>query len=110
MKNQPIIKRRYGRNSIAIFCDEKVTNDGEIKANFSCSIQRSYKDKNNEWKESTLNCFIEDLLPLSSLLEQGYIDFQKYLEDKSSNKLTKKAYEPAKAQAAQEPLDDDIPF
>ena len=77
MKNQPIIKRRYGRNSIAIFCDEKVTNDGEIKANFSCSIQRSYKDKNNEWKESTLNCIIEDLLPLSSLLEQGYIDFQK---------------------------------
>ena len=110
MANQPIIKKRYGRNSIAIFRDEKVTDSGEIRTSFSCSVQRSYKDKNGEWKETTLNCFVEDLLPLSTMLEQSYIDLQKFLEDKSSNKATQKAYEPAKAMAAQDALDDDIPF
>lgn len=110
MANQPIIKKRFGRNSVAIFCDEKVTNDGQMRTSFSCSVQRSYKDKNNEWKESTLNCFIEDLLVLSCLLENSYIAFQNYLEDKSSNKASQKAYEETKAQAAQNALDDDIPF
>ena len=67
MANQPIIKKRDKATSIAIFRDEYTNAQGEIKNRFSVSIQRSYKDKSGEWKQTSLNCFLEDLLPISTL-------------------------------------------
>lgn len=102
MDNQPVIKTRDKSNSVAIFQSEYTTAQGEIKKRFSVSIQRSYKDKNGEWKQTSLNCFIEDLLPLSSLLRNTYIQFNKYLNKIRDNK--------GNAQQSSEDFDDDIPF
>ena len=90
MANQPIIKKRYGRNSIAIFRDEKVTDSGEIRTSCSCSVQRSYKDKNGEWKETTLNCFVEDLLPLSTMLGKAILICKSFLKTSLLIKQLKK--------------------
>lgn len=102
MANQPIIKNRDRNHSVAIFKDEYTTNNGEIRTRFSVAVQRSYKDKNGEWKQSVLNCFVEDLLPLSSLLENTYIQLNHYI-----NKQRDKNQVPAQNNAD---FDDDIPF
>lgn len=103
MANQPIIKKRDKSNSIAIFRDEYTSAQGEIKTRFSVSIQRSYKDKSGEWKQSALNCFIDDLLPLATLCESSYIAFNNYIE---KNRTSKEA----EASGQNYDADDDIPF
>ncbi len=105
MANQPIIKKRDKATSIAIFRDEYTNAQGEIKNRFSVSIQRSYKDKSGEWKQTSLNCFLEDLLPISTLCENAYIEFNKYIEGKREAK--------EKATVSSQSIndfDDDIPF
>lgn len=81
MANTPIIKKRDGCNSVAIFKQEYTNKHGEVKPRYSVAVQHSYTDKNKEWQESSLSCHSEDLLAFSSLLEQAYIDLTKYIED-----------------------------
>lgn len=111
MGNQPIIKKRDHSNSVAIFKDEYTTAQGEARTRHSVAIQRSYKDKNGEWKQTALNCFIEDLLPLSSLLESAYMDFNNLLEKSRNNKTPEQSSTSGRASAPKnDDYDDDIPF
>ena len=112
MANAPILKKRDRSHSVAIFKDEYTTNQGEIRNRFSVAVQRSYKDKNGEWKQTALNCFIEDLLPLALLLQETYSAFNRYLE---SNRPQKTPADPNKdfqtyKQTNTDVFDDDIPF
>lgn len=102
MANQPIVKNRDRNHSVSIFKDEYTTNNGEIRTRYSVAVQRSYKDKNGEWKQSVLNCFVEDLLPLSSLLENTYIQLNRYI-----NNIRDKNQAPNQNTGCS---DDDIPF
>lgn len=110
MKNQPIIKKRDKGNSVAIFKDKYTTSQGEVRSRFSCSVQRSYKDKKGEWQQSAINCFIEDLLPLSCLLENCYIAFNKYLENGRKTGNDYSSLPSNSGMADDTNYDDDIPF
>lgn len=115
MANTPIIKKRDHSHSVAVFKDEYTTSQGEIRTRFSIAVQRSYKDKNGEWKQTALNCFIEDLLPLAILLQETYSAFNHYLESNRQKTAGKPAADPFKDLPAgkttnTDVFDDDIPF
>lgn len=115
MANQPIIKKHDRGLSIAVFKDEYTTSQGEIRTRFSIAVQRSYKDKNGEWKQNALNCFIEDLPPLVLLLQEAYFAFNHYLESNRQKTAAKPAEDPFKDLPAgkttnTDVFDDDIPF
>lgn len=95
---KPIIQKRDRTNSVSIFEDQYVNSNGEAKKRYSVAIQRSYKDKDGNWKNLSLSCFIEDLLPLASLMENAYIAHVDYMNRSKNN------------QSSQSSVDDDIPF
>ena len=103
--NFPIFKNRYRNISIAVFKEESADRNGELRTSFSCSLQRSYKDKDGKWQQSTLSCFLEDLLPISSLAENMFQEINKHL-----NELTAKDKNYSSAPQGSSNLDADIPF
>lgn len=108
MSNLPILQKRDRNLSISIF-SENITdrNTGEIRTRFSFAIQRSYKDKNGEWKNQTINTYSDEMLPLANLITQTYNMLNNYIQSQKSKKSQSKTSEAAQGWA---PEDDDIPF
>lgn len=108
MSNLPILQKRDRNLSISIF-SESVTdrNTGEIRTRFSFAIQRSYKDKNGEWKNQTINTYSDEMLPFANLITQSYNTLNDYIGKQRSSK--QKAASAARS-AGSYPEDDDIPF
>lgn len=108
MSNLPILQKRDRNLSISIF-SENITDrsTGEIRTRFSFAIQRSYKDKNGEWKNQTINTYSDEMLPFANLITQSY----NMLNDYIGKQKTKQSKQTATAQTAGSyPEDDDIPF
>lgn len=59
----PFLNTRAGAISVSFFKKEK---DGKEYA--SCCIQRSYKDKNGEWKREQINLFLMTCRPLQAFV------------------------------------------
>ena len=107
MSNLPILQKRDRNLSISIF-SENITdrNSGEIRTRFSFAIQRSYKDKNGEWKNQTINTYSDEMLPFANLITQSY----NMLNDYNRTQKTKQSKQTAAAQTAGSYPEDDIPF
>lgn len=108
MSNLPILQKRDRNLSISVF-SENITdrNSGEIRTRFSFAIQRSYKDKNGEWKNQTINTYPDEMLPFANLITQSYNALTNYISQQKAKKSQPAAKEPASGWA---PEDDDIPF
>lgn len=108
MSNLPILQKRDRNLSISIF-SENITDrsTGEIRTRFSFAIQRSYKDKNGEWKNQTINTYSDEMLPFANLITQSYNMLNDYIGKQRSSK--QKAASAAQS-ARSYPEDDDIPF
>lgn len=72
---KPFISTRDKGLSISFFGKEK---DGKEFA--TCCVQRSYLDKNNEWKRESINMFPDDLPKLASLCLGIHYDYLKEQE------------------------------
>lgn len=69
--NKPYYTARDRGLSVSFFKHE---NDG--KTYFGVSLQRSYKPKDGtDWKRDKVNLFLEELLPLSALIQRAYGGF-----------------------------------
>lgn len=108
MSNLPILQKRDRNLSISIF-SENITdrNTGEIRTRFSFAIQRSYKDKNGEWKNQTINTYSDEMLPFANLITQSYNMLNNYISQQKQKNYSSKTSKPAQGWAAE---DDDIPF
>lgn len=108
MSNLPILQKRDRNLSISIF-SENITdrNTGEIRTRFSFAIQRSYKDKNGEWKNQTINTYSDEMLPFANLITQTYNMLNNYIQSQKSKKSQPTTSEVSQSWA---PEDDDIPF
>ena len=108
MSNLPILQKRDRNLSISVF-SENVTdrNTGEIRTRFSFAIQRSYKDKNGEWKNQTINTYPDEMLPFANLVAQSYNMLNDYIGEQKTRQSKPNA---AAKQAGNYPEDDDIPF
>ena len=69
-KNKPVKKFRAG-NCTATVWKNKITVDGKDIETHSVNIEKSYKDKNDEWK--TTSSFNKNEMPKAILvMEQAY--------------------------------------
>ena len=72
-KQQPIIKRKDGQLSFAVF----KFNTEDNKVHYSIQVQRSYKKKGSEeWIQENISMFPDDLLKLSNLATTTYTDIR----------------------------------
>lgn len=104
MTNQPVLNKRDRGFSVAFFTEDYANPaNGEIRTRFSCALQRSYKDKNGQWQQKTIDLFPEELLILANLATESYNLLNDYLNrNRSAGRQT--------APSNDAPIDDDIPF
>lgn len=70
-ENAPVKKFRAGAIEVNVWKNEIKNEKGDSYDKFSVSMQRSYKDKNDEWQK-TGNMNTNDLPKLIVLLQQAF--------------------------------------
>lgn len=70
--NSPVFKRQVGLMQIAAFENTHEV-DGEERTFLNFSIERSYKDKNEEWQKSRLQLSGRDVGMAIALLQAGQL-------------------------------------
>lgn len=100
MANTPIIKKRSGAFSVAVFEETKQGKTGEYVSR-SVVLQKSYKDQNDQWQRQTINLFDNNVADVALLLQATAMELMATPTEK-----------PAQAEKAAEepPVDDSIPF
>lgn len=103
MANTPIIKKRSGAFSVAVFEETKQGKSGDSYISRSVVLQKSYKDQNDQWQRQTINMFDNNVADVALLLQATAIELM------SANPVP--AEKPAQAEAPKAPeLDTDLPF
>lgn len=69
--NQPETKFKAGAISATVWTNESVNAKGEVASYSTITIQRSYKDRNNEWKQ-TNSLRVTDLPKAALVLNKAY--------------------------------------
>ena len=100
MANTPIIKKRSGAFSVAVFEETKQGKSGESFTSHSVVLQKSYRDQNNEWQRQTINMFDNNVADVALLLQATAMELMSVPTEK-----------PAQAKAVEpETTTDEIPF
>lgn len=101
MANTPIIKKRSGSFSVAVFEETKQSKNGDSYISHSVVLQKSYKAQNGEWQRQTINLFENNVAEVALLLQATAIEL-----------MGAKRAEPAQAEEPKQDVqvDDSIPF
>ena len=117
MPNTPIITRRDRKLSASVFSHSGTDAQGNPQEQISISLQRSYKDKKDEWQRQAINLYDTELLSFALLCEETYRAIRDYAAAK--RKEASGNYYPSQALDSSEyddaaPVDigngDSIPF
>jgi hypothetical protein len=110
-KKTPIIKiRGDGGFSVAVFADMKKRSDETEYVSYSAVLQKSWKDKNDQWQQQSVSMF-DNNLPNVALLLQKVASAIMDLRNNAQPPATQQqpAVEKTNAQAIDE-LSDSVPF
>lgn len=99
MANTPIIKKRSGAFSVAVFEETKQGKTGEYISR-SVVLQKSYKDQNDQWQRQTINLFDNNVADVALLLQATAMELMSAPAEKPAQTETPKTPE----------LDSDLPF
>ena len=102
MANTPIIKKRSGAFSVAVFEETKQGKTGEYISR-SVVLQKSYKDQNDQWQRQTINLFDNNVADVALLLQATAMELMATPTEKPAQ--AEKTSEPAEESTA-----DEIPF
>lgn len=69
--SEPIYRIKNGVQSVAVFANTYTNKDGKQDTFHSLTIQRSYKDKNGEWRQQTISETPERAYVLAALIQQA---------------------------------------
>lgn len=100
MANTPIIKKRSGAFSVAVFEETKQGKTGEYISR-SVVLQKSYKDQNDQWQRQTINLFDNNVADVALLLQATAMELMATPTEKPAQ-AEKPAEEPS--------VDSEIPF
>lgn len=70
-KKLPIVKLKDGAFELASW-ENKYVKDGDEKTFTSLTLQRTWKDKEEQWHKEVIKLNLEDCLKISLLLQEGY--------------------------------------
>ena len=101
MANTPIIKKRSGSFSVAVFEETKQSKSGESYISHSVVLQKSYKDPEGGWNRQTINLFENNVAEVALLLHATAMEL-----------MGAKRAEPAQAEEPKQEIDDvdSLPF
>ena len=68
---QPIYKARLGAMQIALWDNEHVTNDGEVQIFHNGTLERNFKNTNNEWQKTVIQLRAGDFGDAIALMQQA---------------------------------------
>ena len=102
MSNTPIIKKRSGSFSVAVFEETKQSKSGDSYISHNVVLQKSYKDQNGEWQRQTINLFENNVAEVALLLQAVGMEL---MNTKPAESVAKE--EPVQAPAEPE---DSLPF
>ena len=102
MANTPVIKKRSGAFSVAVFEETKQGKSGESFTSHSVVLQKSYRDQNNEWQRQTINMFDNNVADVALLLQATAMELM--------NAKSAPAERNERATVTPEPIDSDLPF
>lgn len=74
MSNTPMLKKRAGAFSVAVFEETKQDKNGNDYQSRSVVLQKSYKNQNGEWQRQTINMFDNNVAEVALLLQATYMD------------------------------------
>ena len=100
MANTPIIKKRSGAFSVAVFEETKQGKSGEYISH-SVVLQKSYKDQNDQWQRQTINLFDNNVADVALLLQATAMELMATPTEKPAQ-AEKPVEEPS--------VDSEIPF
>lgn len=115
MANLPVIKKRNGAFSVAIFAENKSRADGSEYVSYGAVLQKSYRDpQTQDWKQQSINMFENNVMDVALLLQAAAMAL---VELKNPVAKDQTAAQPA-AQPATQPAEvhsvadipDDCPF
>lgn len=104
MANTPIIKKRSGAFSVAVFEETKQSKSGDSYISHSIVLQKSYKDQNGAWQRQTINMFDNNAPEVALLLQTAWADM---IAGKGEPMPTDYKDEPADKESE---IDDNLPF
>lgn len=112
--NQPIIKKRNGSFSVAIFAENKQSQSGVEYISYSAVLQKSYKDpQTQEWKQQSINMFENNMAEVALLLQataMALVDMKNPVQQPAAAPATAQAAQPAAQQPDLSSVADDCPF
>ena len=74
MGNQPTYKQKAGAMSIAVFENEGKTKDGKPYVFKTVNLQKSYKDKKDEWQNVSISLRVDDISRAKMLLDMAFME------------------------------------
>ena len=86
MANTPIIKKRSGAFSVAVFEETKQGKSGEYISR-SVVLQKSYKDQNDQWQRQTINLFDNNVADVALLLQATAMELMTTRPKKQKEKV-----------------------
>jgi hypothetical protein len=72
--NKPIAKKQLGNISVAVFEREVTKADGTTFVAKDYVLQKSYKDKNGEWKDQSISFKAREILAAQEALSAAYVE------------------------------------
>lgn len=104
MANTPIIKKRSGAFSVAVFEETKQGRDGGEYVSHSVVLQKSYKGQDGSWQRQTINLFDNNVADVALLLQATAMELMATPTEKPAQ-AEKSVEKPAEESTA-----DEIPF
>lgn len=110
-KKTPVIKLRGDNGfSVAVFADMKKRDDGTEYVSYSAVLQKSWKDKNDQWQQQTVSMFDNNLAGVAMLLQKAAFSIMDLRNN--TGKTSAVAQQPETKTNAQvlDEITDSIPF
>ena len=108
-KKTPVIKvRGDGGFSVAVFADMRKRDDNTEYVSYSAVLQKSWKDKNDQWQQQTVSMFDNNLAGVALLLQKAALSI---LDLRNNTGKTSAVAQPEKTNAqVLDELTDSVPF
>jgi hypothetical protein len=71
--HKPIVKKQLGNISVAVFARDVSAADGTIFQAKSYVLQKSWKDKDGNWQDQSINLKAREILAVQKALDEAFV-------------------------------------